>query len=358
MPRSEVQVNAGCNDSAAKLWHVVLTQFSYRGSHMMQREVDPLNPHRLDFRFEVFELVCAPSVLAQTNQRFDWVILIDKDLPAAYRKRLLEAVGHRARTYVHEFSPSEDITGTAWLARYAPADTRRFLTTLLDDDDTLPVNFVDAVQSEVDERLAKLPCLMTFGYKSSLEWDLICSSRAPFGYQYPWHRGNWVRSAGFSLLSGREQDVSVFAIPHGKGDVWFSVATAKAFAHKFADRISPEARANIEAAVSLSKQQGVELFVELSGKTGPVVMTNHYYNDVVFRLLEPKSERSPVRGRESFPNTVVEVEGLRRSSKFFEKRWRMYTRIFKQTGRLRPYGAEKLGRFRLAIWGAWRFMSL
>src|SRR6185312_5077059 len=197
MPRSEGPVDANCDKSGTNLWHGVLTQFSYRGYHMLRRQVDPLDPQRLDFRFAIFELVCAPSVLAQSNQCFDWVILIDKDLSAAYRHRLLQAVKHRPRTYLREFSPDEDITGTAWLARYAPADTRHFLTTSLDDDDSLPIDFVAATRAEIDERRARLPDLLTFGYKSSLEWDLICTSRAPFGYRYPWHRGGWVRSAGF-----------------------------------------------------------------------------------------------------------------------------------------------------------------
>ena len=365
------EVDESRNDFEGGLWHVVLTQFSYRGYDLLQRQVDPLSPHRLDFRFEIFELACAPSVLAQTNQRFDWIIIIDKSLSEEYRKRLLNAVRHRPRTYLHEFSRTEDIGGSAWLGKYAPGTgIKHLVTTLLDDDDTLPVNFIDAIQSEVKERFATLPHLMTFGYKSSLEWDLISTIRAPFGYKYPWHRGDWVRSAGFSMLSRPEDDVSVFSLAHFLGDVWFTVGKLGT-SLKWDDSIKPEqyeriekrrdafqARANIEAAVAQSRRQGGPLFVELSGRTGPVVMTNHYFNDVVFRLLEPKPSRSRVTGRESFQNTVVEVEEVRRRSTFFKKRWRMYTKILSERGKLSPFKWKQRWRFHLAIWGAWRFVLL
>ena len=70
------------------LWHAVITRFSYRhtttaagldGVLVSLLRRDPLQPERLAFRFSLFELTCLPSLLGQSEQNFDWFIVIDRD---------------------------------------------------------------------------------------------------------------------------------------------------------------------------------------------------------------------------------------------------------------------------------------
>jgi len=365
------------NSSGKLLSHVLITEFSYRGHKGVSRSVDPLDPERLEFRFNVFELACAPSILAQTSQEFDWVIIIDKDLSATHRERLLQCVGHRHRTHLHQYSPDDDLSGSMWLTKYVPKDTRHLLTTILDDDDTLPTAFAQAVQAHIICNVMKFPPLVTLGYKSSLQWELIESKRAPLGYKCSWHRGNWVRAAGFSLLCRPRDNLSVMALAHGLGDLWFETERTDGLStllvEKWGVTMTPDvirgleeavrifrlrAHALVDAVVVSKEQRAHEPFVELSKITGPVVMTNHYFNDVAFRLLEHKPDRSRVTGNESFPNTEVRLELLKRSSVSFKKRWGVFWRILNQTAGVLPFGLEQVSKARLVVWGFWRFVRI
>jgi hypothetical protein len=369
----------GSRESSAKLdvWQVLITEFSYRGHNNGARDVDPLDPQRLDFRFRVFEISCVPSVLAQTNQDFDWIVIIDKCLSTEYREKILQCVGHRRRTYLHEFSSTEDLTGSAWLKKYAQKDARYLITTLLDDDDTLPMNFFEAVRLRIGRVMRTLPCLVTLGYKSSLQWELIASKNAPLGYKCSWHRGTWVRAAGVSMLCELKEDLCVLALGHWLADVWFETGKGDALSTPLLgteggvgsretldapqgeiEKFRIRAHSLVERALSWRDRQGEELFIDLTDLTGPVVMTNHYFNDIVFRLLEYKPDRSRVTGRDSFPNTVVRFDVLERDSAVFRKSWRMYRQLLGQRGQTLAFGFGGVGKIRLAAWGLWRFMRL
>jgi hypothetical protein len=111
-------------DTKMKLGHILLTRFSYRANTLVSARksgddswdrLDPLDPTRLDFRFVLFECVCLPNVLEQSNQDFDWVLIIDPDLPMNYRKRLEKLIAKRKRTYLHEFSPNNNLMVLDWL---------------------------------------------------------------------------------------------------------------------------------------------------------------------------------------------------------------------------------------------------
>lgn len=355
----------------------MITRFNYRG-YDGARNGDPLDPERLAFRSTVFELSCAPSVLAQTNQNFDWIIVIDKCLSPERRERVLQCIGHRQRTHLHEFAETDDITGTAWLRRYAPGSAATWLTTCLDDDDTLPRNFVAAIQLKIADAGARLPCLTTFGYRSSLQWELIVSRQAPYGYKCPWHRGTWPSSAGVSMLCQPQYNVSTFSLNHVFADAWFETARGEALTRRLrtkwgdacpqwmqgmldgAEEVIQKfrVRANplVESALLWKKEQRGDLFVDLTDSTGPVVITNHYFNDQAFRLVEHKPERSRVTGPESFPNTAIRSELLRQNAIIFGKRWRMCWPLLRKGVRLSP--SRWIGRMQGALWVGWRFMCM
>jgi hypothetical protein len=167
------------------LGHVLITRFSYRnpgvpnraaGADWM-RDLDPLDPENLDFRFALFELVCLPGVLAQSEQAFDWVLIVDPELPASCRAQLDALLQGRSRTHVHEVRSGEDLRRLGWLEPYVSGSPDALLTTLLDDDDAIPVDFVRCLQTYIGTRTPR-PSLMTFGAKTSQEWDLYMTERA------------------------------------------------------------------------------------------------------------------------------------------------------------------------------------
>jgi hypothetical protein len=99
-------------------------------------------------RWQLFTTYCVPSVTNQTNQNFSWIIYFDPDSPAWLREQVdamsLGKVFHaRYRASVdHEelFADILEVTGGAG---------RHLITTNLDNDDGLAVDFIDRVQLTV-----------------------------------------------------------------------------------------------------------------------------------------------------------------------------------------------------------------
>jgi hypothetical protein len=77
----------------ASFEHFVLTRFNVRESADKTDLV--LNPVWLQFRFDLFERFCWPSVRAQTTGAFTWLVFFDKDTPEPFRARTERYAGFR-----------------------------------------------------------------------------------------------------------------------------------------------------------------------------------------------------------------------------------------------------------------------
>jgi hypothetical protein len=100
----------------------------------------------LDNRVELFERYCLPSVLAQTNQNFSWIIYFDPQSPAWLLNRI---DGYAASgAFLPLFRASVDRPELLADVRAASPEQRDLLiTTNLDNDDGLAIDFVDRLQS-------------------------------------------------------------------------------------------------------------------------------------------------------------------------------------------------------------------
>jgi len=129
--------------------HVILTRFNLATPG---RESTLRNQQGwLAGRFELFERYCLPSVAAQTLRDFRWIVYFDEDTPAEFRARI-EAC--RAVAGFHPyFTPL--FPGERWgiSAREVLAAEGRaapwLLSTRLDNDDGLAVDFVARLQAAV-----------------------------------------------------------------------------------------------------------------------------------------------------------------------------------------------------------------
>lgn len=367
------------------LWHVVITRFSYRhttnlaglnGVLVSLLRRDPLQPDRLAFRYSLFELTCLPSLLGQTEQNFDWFIVIDPDLPQKWRERLKEQVGGRARTHLHEYDPSEDLSETQWLMPYAPAQTTQLLTTLLDDDDALPADFVSKMQQVIAERREEIAPIATVSSRKSRQWEVVHSRRAPLGYTCAWHRGGWVLSTGLSLLCRwPEHRLTVLAIHHQVADLWFLPERGPALERLLQEQWGLDGSRAVEAAAFIGGRMDdfskrVEIcdggigslpedlnralqYVDISDVVEAFVVSNHFGNDQVLRLFEPKPDRVPVRGPQDFPGVPIDLGRFKLEAHTFGKRPRVYRELVRELWsrpmRLWP-------RIRMIAWATWRFI--
>ncbi|MEO0820782.1 MAG: glycosyltransferase [Pseudomonadota bacterium] len=126
--------------------HVLLTRFNLatpgRESTLRNR------PGWLNRRFELFERHCLPSVAAQSDAHFHWIIFFDKDTPEPFRTRIAEAQAVRPFTafFTGLFKDNGWIRA---IRERVGAETPWLLTTRLDNDDGLASDFVARLHAKL-----------------------------------------------------------------------------------------------------------------------------------------------------------------------------------------------------------------
>lgn len=316
------------------LRHILLTRFSYRMNtgdpesslrHAADdgfSRFDPLNPSWLDFRFALFECACLPNVVAQSNQDFDWVLIIDPDLPDKYRQRLEKLIARRERTHLHEFRPSDNLARLEWLEKYIPDETEHVLTTNIDDDDILTIDFVDKLQSHVKELGTTVPSIKFLGMKTTYQWELYSSAKHPFGTWAPWHRVNWFRSTGLTVLSKTSTHrMTCFALHHSLADIWYARGSEQQIEQiaretwglsasepyrnptgHLADFQQELEKTSVSGGDDWKSLPPTELYYDLSKDGLFAVHLNHFMNDQGARLFEHKPGTVPVVDTQFFPD--------------------------------------------------------
>lgn len=99
-------------------------------------------------RIELFEQFCAPSIDAQSLQSFHWLVYFDPDSPQWFLEWLESAQAPRRFTAIFRTSVSRDEL-VHDLKQITGGRGNILLTTNLDNDDGLAVDFVQRLQSSV-----------------------------------------------------------------------------------------------------------------------------------------------------------------------------------------------------------------
>lgn len=125
--------------------HVLLTLFNIR--YTLSSDLDGLSKWT-DKRFPLFEQYCFPSIKAQTNQNFDWLIIIDPSTSTAQRKRLQALLDQRPRTYLIEYEDWDlvEIPVNEWLQKSC-TKVEYVITSRVDNDDVLHQTFMEEVRA-------------------------------------------------------------------------------------------------------------------------------------------------------------------------------------------------------------------
>lgn len=126
--------------------HVLMTRFNLatpgRESAMRNR------PGWLMERFDLFERYCLPSVAAQTEQSFEWIIYFDDRTPSEFRERIERC--QAIRPFIAYFTPLFPAEGFARSARERVAPAPWLLTTRLDNDDAIATDFVARLHAAIE----------------------------------------------------------------------------------------------------------------------------------------------------------------------------------------------------------------
>lgn len=116
------------------------------------------SPDRMDFKFKVFEKVTLPSVMAQQDQDFTWVVLAGEQLSIGHRQRLMTLAEANEQLVVH----------------FVPSMAPLFMMEFSDDDVTVRLDDDDAIRSDFITRVRNSPqrpgTLLSFPWGRKYEW--------------------------------------------------------------------------------------------------------------------------------------------------------------------------------------------
>lgn len=159
----------------SKMKHYIITRFSINLKGSFQKNINLFGKKRLELRFLIFETFCLPSVKGQTSQNFDWIILIDKELPSKYVKRLQNLVGNEQNIHLVTYTGFN--LGTLDFIEDALGKIKGeyVITTRLDDDDALYSNFIETVQQKYKQMKTKN--FLFLSYPKGLHWKPEKSKR-------------------------------------------------------------------------------------------------------------------------------------------------------------------------------------
>ena len=338
--------------------HAVITRFCCRSTWAgpkagvyWNKKHDPLARANVVRRFALLEAVCLPNVLAQTEQDFAWVLLVDQDLPPEDRARLADLCALRPQSYLHTYT-GEDLRRVDWLRPYLPEDASPVITTLWDDDDALPDDYLQLLRRHLQESADHWSPLRSAGTRACTQWDMRMSRQHPFGTRSPWHRGNFPKSPGFSVISAPPVSVSVLGMDHTIGGIWHErqrgdglddvlMATSGERSNPHVEQLLDEFQTWLDADELLDRAAGSaeDLYCDLTAAVGPVLMTNHGKNAQAARLWQTKASADVVKGAESFERVVVDWSVLHRERRLFSaSRLKAAARLEKLIQRLKNLG--------------------
>jgi hypothetical protein len=127
--------------------HVLLTRFNLPTGGVEARI--RASEHWLTNRWRLFERYCAPSVAAQTGADFDWVVYFDPDSPAWLKEAIQPYVQQGLFTaFFREEVPRHTLV--ADLRDVVRHGDGMLLTTNVDNDDGIAVDFLSRLRAAVD----------------------------------------------------------------------------------------------------------------------------------------------------------------------------------------------------------------
>lgn len=129
---------------------IVVIRFSYLGENGWRLTHNGLDANRavlydearLERRFRLFEALTLPSLLAQTDSDFTTAILIGKDFPPVWRKRLTDLVKPLKDARIIALPPMKNFAATKKALELCTKAESHVISIRLDDDDAMSVDCI------------------------------------------------------------------------------------------------------------------------------------------------------------------------------------------------------------------------
>lgn len=133
--------------------HYIITRFNLRAKEWQftKNSTKVLDDNWLKNRFELFEKYCLPSLIAQTNKNFEWVIFFDTETPQFFKDKI-EGYKQQLPNLVPLFVENMELF-LPTIQEYIKNNNQEFvITTRLDNDDCVSKYFVEEIQKNFNKQ--------------------------------------------------------------------------------------------------------------------------------------------------------------------------------------------------------------
>ncbi|GAA4030587.1 hypothetical protein GCM10022386_13160 [Flavobacterium cheonhonense] len=154
--------------------HYLITRFNLKNPKWKFTKNNELllNDQWMDERMALFADFCLPSVVAQTNKNFKWLLYFDTDTSEKHRAQITELL------QPHPFIEAHYIDGMPMLVesirQYITTHVKAeyLITSRIDNDDSISKHFIETIQSKFDKQ-EHLAVDVTAGYTLNLSPVMI-----------------------------------------------------------------------------------------------------------------------------------------------------------------------------------------
>ena len=161
-----------CQTHTVSMVHYILTRFNLNLFARDKYGNATLTEEWLENRFQLFETYSLPSIKAQTSKNFYWLVLMDRDTPKFYLDRMYQHKEQCPNLRIIRVKPEG---GPKFLLIFQQVIQKDFfkgrgtednlvLSTWMDNDDSLSIDFVERLQNEAGKLPRQNPTFIIFHY--------------------------------------------------------------------------------------------------------------------------------------------------------------------------------------------------
>lgn len=156
--------------------HFLITRFNVRINTMLPKQLEQIditrNEQYLDERFRLFYKYTVPSVINQSSKKFTWILLFSSNTPIKYKNKLKQLAKlkdiHIKILYIND---SDDYLMVLKNYIYSNLSTDYYITSRVDNDDCLSINYMQNIQAYVDKMDYKHSVII---FNNGYQYDELC----------------------------------------------------------------------------------------------------------------------------------------------------------------------------------------
>lgn len=130
--------------------HYLITRFNLKNLKwdLTKNNETLLNDEWMENRMDLFENFCFPSVIAQSNKNFSWLLYFDSDTKEHFKKRILTLTENYQNIMVFFIDGMDVFVFSVKEFIRSQAKKEYLITSRIDNDDCIHIDFINEIQKQ------------------------------------------------------------------------------------------------------------------------------------------------------------------------------------------------------------------